>query len=232
MPISTGSKSMQGGNDHDPKFRALAISASPTLFAFGSEAPPLHCFRHGYGCTDLSFMGLLTEVLRKASGTTPERAKKVAEELNGVARRFGLHGYSGGGYGYGSSGTSDDGPVPRRLGGQMLQIFVANDLVDTYVYHSRPFGVPIETTGSVRRWLTKKRGDVAVDGQVRILFHPELFLDGRKGRLFHYSGDWEFFGGDVDMEGSRAAFVQELRKVMQPLLHKGNAALIRERLEG
>jgi len=36
--------------------------------------------------------------------------------------------------------------------------------------------------------------------KVRILFDPAIFLDSSKGQLFHYCGDWEFLGGNVEME--------------------------------
>ena len=55
------------GQDHHPAFRAVAISASCSLNAFGSEAPPLNCFQHGYSCSDLSFRGLLDNLLRTLS---------------------------------------------------------------------------------------------------------------------------------------------------------------------
>lgn len=205
------------GQDHDPTFRALAISASPTLFSYGSEAPPLHCFRHGYGCTDLSFRGLLVKVLRDSCEVSEHYAGSLADQLAAVAHRFGIQGHNFG---------NRTATAPKRLGGHMLQIFIACSEVDKLVYHSLPFGLPIDSTKSVRNWLAGNEN--AVDGQVRILFNPEVFIDPNRARLYHYCGDWEFLGGSPDMEGSRAAFVLELRKILQPVLK--NAAQVRRKL--
>lgn len=103
----------------------------------------------------------------------------------------------------------------KRLGGHMLQIFISKKVVKKYVYHSKAFGIPIDTELDV--WLaTPEAVGKELDGQVRILFDPELFLTD-KGRLFHYCGDWEFLGGDEEMKDSRAAFVAEIRRVLAPV---------------
>lgn len=86
LQTSFASASLQG-QDHDPWFRSLAISASPTLFAFGSEAPPLHCFREGYGCTDLSFRGLLTSLLKDVCKIHIQKAQDLVRELSDVGAR-------------------------------------------------------------------------------------------------------------------------------------------------
>lgn len=206
------------GQDHDPRFRELAISASPALFAFGSEAPPLHCFRTGYGCSDVSFRKLLVELLRDTCGTNEVAAIACADELCDVALRFGLRDDIYRDYTRPAKSTLTR---PPRLGGQMLQIFIAREEVDKLVYHSHPFGTPIESTKSVKEWLANPgtpNNPAGVDGQVRILCDPRVFMDPRRGRIYHYSGDWEFFGGSLDMPDSRAAFVAALRHAMAPLL--------------
>jgi len=217
------------GQDHDPRFRALAISASPSLFASGSEAPPLHCFRRGYGCQDLSFRELLVKLLLDVFRMERSTTCQLVDELVVAALCYGL---PCSGYGTGCQKGRNMG----RLGGQMLQIFVARTEVDRIAYHSRPMGVPVRETRSVREWLASpwsqkrcKEGQL-VDGQVRILFRPEVFIDPKRGRLFHYCSDWEFLGGDPDMEGSRAAFVVELRKLLAPVLRSQDASSVKERL--
>eukprot|EP00419_Tripos_fusus_P054588 CAMPEP_0172806666 /NCGR_PEP_ID=MMETSP1075-20121228/6499_1 /TAXON_ID=2916 /ORGANISM="Ceratium fusus, Strain PA161109" /LENGTH=346 /DNA_ID=CAMNT_0013645493 /DNA_START=194 /DNA_END=1234 /DNA_ORIENTATION=- len=208
--------------DHDPAFRALGLSTSVTLFAFGSEAPPLHCFRHGYGLFDLSFRGLLVQVLFDALDVRKERAEQLADALDAVGNRFGL---CPGGYG----SHSRDNTRPSRLGGQMLQMFVRRGEVDRLSYHSQPFGVPINTTQSVEHWLAGKSTE-QIDGQARLLGDPRVFTDPARGQIFHYAGDWEFHGGSPSMEGSRAAFVLELRRVLAKGLWDQTRATIRARL--
>eukprot|EP00931_Biecheleriopsis_adriatica_P086193 TRINITY_DN60905_c0_g1_i1.p1 TRINITY_DN60905_c0_g1~~TRINITY_DN60905_c0_g1_i1.p1 ORF type:complete len:542 (-),score=112.58 TRINITY_DN60905_c0_g1_i1:68-1651(-) len=210
--------------DSLPSFRKLAICASPTIFAFGSEAPPLRCFRHGYGIPaplrDLT-RDLLCEVVGASKKRPPESVHTCMGQLTRLATKFGLVAYDA----CGAAG-------PNRLGGQMLQIFIRREEVDHMVYNSLPFGVPIPTD-SVHRWLAGDDPQHDVDGQVRILMRPEVFLDASRGRIFHYAGDWEFHGGSPDMEGSRAAFVQQLRKILQPLLSAvSTPAELRKRLTG
>jgi hypothetical protein len=207
--------------DNLPSFRKLAICASPTLFAFGSEAPPLDCFRHGYGIP--APLGDLTcNLLIAATGKTSEDLQTCLKDLVDLAGKFGLmtHGY-----------CNASGNGPNRLGGQMLQIFVHRREVDDIVYNSLPYGVPIETE-SVHQWLSGNDPQHEVDGQVRMLMRPDVFLDESRGRIFHYSGDWEFLGGSPDMEGSRAAFVQALRKILMPVLSSVSPVEMRNRLTG
>jgi len=218
----------EGANHADclPSFRKLAICASPTIFAFGSEAPPLDCFRHGYGIP-APLHELTRDLLCTVAGVSKKRGRaeavtvdKCVEQLSQLAKKFGLIGY-----GHASSQTDS----PNRLGGQMLQIFIHRKEVDNMVYNSLPFGVPIPTA-SAKRWLAGEDPQHKVDGQVRILMRPEVFMDSARGRIFHYAGDWEFHGGNPNMEGSRAAFVQELRKILRPLLSSFSPADLRLRL--
>merc|ERR1719181_2432181 len=75
--------------DNLPSFRRLAICASPTLFAFGSEAPPLNCFRHGYGIP--APLGQLTrDLLFDATGTPKEELNSCMRKFGELCRSFGL----------------------------------------------------------------------------------------------------------------------------------------------
>jgi len=205
--------------DNLPCFRRLAICASPTLFAFESEAPPLDCFRHGYGIP-APLSELTRDLLCEATGLAKDSLTEYLTELGKLAQKFGLIDCF--------TGNSRD---PNRLGGQMLQIFIHCSEVDQMVYNSLPYGVPIPTD-SVEQWLAGKDSSHKVDGQVRILMRPEVFLDESRGRIYHYCGDWEFLGGSPDMEGSRAAFVQELRTILRPALETIRPADMRMRLLG
>merc|ERR1712012_991043 len=93
-----------------------------------------------------------------------------------VGARHGLcvHAYSSGGNATNSSDTV--------LLGYMLQIFVHKSVVEQFAYPSQPMGIPIKR--SISDYITKD--GVAADGQARILFHPNLFLDPSLVRLYHY----------------------------------------------
>jgi len=73
-----------------PSFRRFAICASPTIFAFGSEAPPLDCFRQGYGIP-AQLNQLIQDLLQNATGKNVSH--KCMEQLSRLAKRFGLVAY-------------------------------------------------------------------------------------------------------------------------------------------
>lgn len=216
-------RNSEGAKHQDclPSYRKLAICASPTLFAFGSEAPPLDCFRHGYGIP-APLRELTRDLLCQATSLPKEELEECVKSLSELAGAFGLIGYD--------VKTTNQGSR-NRLGGQMLQIFVHRHEVDQMVYNSLPYGVPIPTD-SVERWLAGEDPHHAVDGQVRMLLYPEVFLNEARGQIFHYCGDWQYLGGSPDMEGSRAAFVLALRKVLHPVLSQIDPALMRSNLTG
>jgi hypothetical protein len=147
---------------------------------------------------------------------------KCMQDMADLATKFGLmaHEY-----------CSTSEKRPNRLGGQMLQIFIHRSEVEHSVYNSLPYGVPIPTD-SVDRWLAGEDPQHQVDGQVRILVYPDIFLDHSRGRIFHYCGDWEFLGGSPDMEGSRAAFVVALRDILRPVLSTVSPEDMRKKLTG
>eukprot|EP00928_Gymnodinium_smaydae_P097207 TRINITY_DN8746_c0_g6_i1.p1 TRINITY_DN8746_c0_g6~~TRINITY_DN8746_c0_g6_i1.p1 ORF type:complete len:522 (+),score=73.61 TRINITY_DN8746_c0_g6_i1:72-1637(+) len=225
----------QGKKDHDPEFRKLALSVSPTLFAFGSEAPPLQCFRNGYGCTDLSFRNLLVETLRVACGSHVD-VDTLADELSELAEEYGLFADA---Y-YKKKAASQKNRLP--MGGQMLQIFVARAEVDAVAYRSHAYGVPVETSTPISQWLTQEGrtgkkvktvgADARIDGQARLLFHPEMFSNPSRGRIYHYCGDWQFFGGDEHVPGSRGAMILKLRELLRPYIQLEDKDALRRRLSG
>merc|ERR1712232_1093153 len=89
----------------------------------------------GYGCRDLSFRGLLVALLHDVCAIPESAAGKLVDQLAEVGARFGLDvsGYS----------TGVQTKV-HRLGGQMLQIFIPKEDINRLVYHSRPYGIPME----------------------------------------------------------------------------------------
>eukprot|EP00047_Mylnosiga_fluctuans_P014185 m.36148 g.36148 ORF g.36148 m.36148 type:complete len:704 (-) comp5375_c0_seq2:2188-4299(-) len=160
------------GQDHNPAFRAVAISVSNSLFGFGSEAPPISCFRGGYSCTDLSFRQALLNILTSC-GLPAAMLTDVADNVVRVAKEFGMGGNyaplpterssasGGGGRGRGHGrkfARYDPGPAhgyapPLPNQGHMLQIFVHKDTVDHVAYQSHAMGVPVETTEPLSSFL-------------------------------------------------------------------------------
>mmetsp|Transcript_4418 Transcript_4418/g.7623 ORF Transcript_4418/g.7623 Transcript_4418/m.7623 type:complete len:475 (-) Transcript_4418:140-1564(-) len=227
--------SRRGVQDHDPGYRLVGLSVSVTLFAFGSEAPPLRCFRHGYGCMDVQFRQLLADLLVEAGGVKKSVAEECVDKLVELAYAYGLPEapYAKNYTHYRAPQQQPEGgeKKPPRLGGQMLQIFVAKSEVDNWAYHAHPYGHPYETDARMEEWLAGKKGP-AIDGQARLLCNPQLLSDPKRARVYHYAGDWQFHGGDPEMEGSRAAFVLDMRKALAPVLGAVDKATLEKRLCG
>lgn len=192
-----------GGNDHDTSFRGVGLSLSCSLFASGSEAPPLSCFKAGYSCTDLSFRKLLIDSLG-GNGL----AENLADAVVDIGERHGLpvQGYES------QSPTSSQRPQRSELTGYMLQIFVHRSIVEKYAYPSQPYGLPMP--GGILEYIEKGN---AADGQARLYFHPQVMLDPRRARLFHYCARPSQSSLDPAVPSSRGALIKELRKALEPL---------------
>merc|ERR1712032_63560 len=207
-------------------------------FAGRSEAPPLQCFRHGYGCGDVSFRELLIGLLVQAGDIDKKTAGELADRFSKIASRYGLPQYSTCGHAIRHCGRDGEEKAPVRLGGQMLQLFIHRDIVDALVYRSHPYGVPYKTKVPVSEWLAGQNTDSTkndkgipesnVDGQVRIIFVPEIFANPSLARVYHYCGDWQFFGGSEDDEGSRARLAVEVREILSTILNGSSVAKARK----
>lgn len=205
-------------SDHDTRFRACAISATPSLFGYGSEAPPLQCFRAGYGCGDVSFRALLVGIINEGCGTTQQNSETIVDDICKVGAKYGLmvSNYTKGGMPCGGQSYN------HQLGGQMLQIFVSLKEVEKLVYRSHAYGYPHEDQKRISEWLYPPASPDwrdPIDGQVRIVCRPDALVDPSRARIYHYCANWEFFGGRAEDEGSRAAFVQDLRKILEPVMN-------------
>eukprot|EP00052_Salpingoeca_macrocollata_P017762 m.145305 g.145305 ORF g.145305 m.145305 type:complete len:295 (-) comp20489_c5_seq2:31-915(-) len=58
-----------------------------------------------------------------------------------------------------------------------------------------------------------------VQGQARLFMHPDVFLDSKRAKMYHYCANMTFFNTDPDTKGSRAAFLQELRAMLKEIFH-------------
>mmetsp|Transcript_69993 Transcript_69993/g.182244 ORF Transcript_69993/g.182244 Transcript_69993/m.182244 type:complete len:535 (+) Transcript_69993:436-2040(+) len=222
----TDLKSLQNiallSQDHSAGFRALGLSTSCSIFASGSEAPPLSCFMSGYSCTDLSFHSLLVMFLKQycqCAGKGSKSAKTIADELVEIAERHKLPTSA-----YGESGGAGKRKVRKsaalaatsELSGYMLQIFVRRDIVETFAYPSHAMGVPIP--GGIADY-TMVSGSKA-DGQARVLFHPPTFLDSSKVQMFHYCARPLQSCMSATVPESRGSLIKQLRRVLRPVLKR------------
>jgi hypothetical protein len=225
--------------DHNPEFRALAISASCSLFGFGSSAPPLSWFRSGYSCVDLSFRNTLENVLQEC-GLPRAQLDTVITNIIEVSNRYGLVGNYAKPTERGTARA--DSMLDKSAcnnAGHMLQIFVRKDLVDHIAYRSHPKGIPIVSPVPISAFLrgegtppATRVGDASgpCNGQARVFMHPTIFTDPKSSIIYHYCANEAFMSPDPATPGSRGAYVQELHAALAPLL--GSADSLRRTHRG
>jgi len=205
----------EGGKDSSVAFRALGLSASCSVFASSSEAPPLQCFQTGYSC-HASFRQLLIDFLLLCARGTKRQAEGMADAVVSAGRRHGLD-------------TGCFSRIPsggKQLTGYMLQIFVHRSIAERHVYPSKPYGTPI-----AQRILDYVGGEKKrADGQARIFFHPPTFVDPKKTRLFHYCARPLQSCMDGGIAASRGSLIQDLEKALQPLFASATPDTIAKRL--
>jgi hypothetical protein len=166
------------GQDHDPSFREVAISCSLSLHSPSSEVPPIRYFEKGFSCDDVNFFEILLSLLLRL-GADPGRADALALAIADIGDAYNLGGYL---FRNPNNVPQDESYAP----GQMLQIFIRVDCVDDIAYGCQPFGEYDELLNPLSEYMT--RAD-APDGQARIFWHPSLFLDPTKTKVYHYAGD-------------------------------------------
>ena len=97
-----------------------------------------------------------------------------------------------------------------QLPGYMLQLFVHKSVAEQHAYPSQAMGIPI--AGSITKYLAK---DGCADGQARVYFDPQTFLDPRKGRVFHYCARPS---QGMARSASSTPFLRALRSAIAPLV--------------
>lgn len=188
------------GQDHDPNFRAVAISTSVGLHGSGSEAPPTSSFQMGYGCTDLSFTEITASLL-ESLGASRSSALDMVKQIATTAASHNIA-YSNL-YDPSASGANNG------TAGHMLQIFIRADCVDDVAYGSEAFGVYNANYNPLSRYLMR---DKEPSGQARVFWHPTLFNDPTKVKIYHYAAD------PKNTPAKRLEFHAALRRVLKPLL--------------
>ena len=98
----------------------------------------------------------------------------------------------------------------------MLQIFIRTDCVDDVAYGSHAMGVWDDTLNPPSSALRQKKSP---DGQARIFWHPSLFLDPTKCKVYHYSANPKSHGQN------RLAMQKELEVALAPVLGTVHGAL-------
>jgi len=185
------------GRDHHPSFRRVALSVMCSLASTGPEACVAMVFIAGYSCKDLSFRGVLENLLESCYVPRP-KVKKLADDIITLSEKHGLD-------------VSQFGGKPCKSGkaGHLLQIFIKRHLVDRLVYAAKPYGPVDEDRMPISQWMNSDRSFAT--GQARIVAHPKFFMQANSVRMFVASADPTF-------HKNRKAFQAELVRLLGMIL--------------
>jgi len=184
------------GQDHNPEFRAVAICASTSLVSRDPEATPKDCFLSGYSCSDLSFIGVLEQLL-KSCHVPVKSVKALAKAIVSLSEKHGL-----------DVSQFKGKRCASGKSGHLLQIFIKREMIDQYLYSAHPFGV---VDGTRMPTSSAMGSDDVIVGQVRIVCNPQVFMRATLVRMFTYSADPTF-------HANRAIFQEELTALLEPIV--------------
>mmetsp|Transcript_96603 Transcript_96603/g.277409 ORF Transcript_96603/g.277409 Transcript_96603/m.277409 type:complete len:632 (+) Transcript_96603:72-1967(+) len=185
--------------DHNPEYRKVAISTMCSSVALGPEASTPVVFLAGYSERDLSFLGVLENLLESCF-VPRSTIKRLAADIVALSEKHGLDVSQFGGKGC-ESGRA----------GHMLQIFIRRDLVDQLAYAAVPYGAVDKKRHPISKWLNS---DSNMNfGQARIVAHPKFFMQASCVRMHVVSADPCF-------HASRPEFQEELTSLLGVILSK------------
>lgn len=191
------------GRDHDPRFRAVAISVTTSLLAIDMEAPPKSCWFAGYSCADVSFFGVLENLL-VSCGVPDSKKTALAKAIVALSEKHSLD-------------VSQFKGKPNKSGktGHLLQIFVKRSLVNKYAYASLPFGVKDTKRPDLEAAM---EGTGPIQGQARVVTNPSVFMRSQAVRMYVYSADSTF-------HANRPLFQKEMTELLDPIIGTKEARL-------
>lgn len=172
--------------DHHPSYRKVGLSVMCSLIATGPEASPPAVFISGYSCRDLSFRGVLENILE--SCYVPRgKVKKLADEIIKLSEVHGLD-------------VTQFGGKPCKSGraGHILQIFIKRNLVDKLTYAAKPYGPIDHERMPISSWINS--GKNVQYGQARVVAHPKNFLRATQVRMHVVSADPTFHRQRLDFQ--------------------------------
>jgi len=183
--------------DHHPDFRRVGLSVMCSLASTGPEACVAMVFIAGYSCKDLSFRGVLENLLE--SCYVPRvKVRKLADEIIAMSEKHGLD-------------VSQFGGKACQSGkaGHLMQLFIKRKLVDKLVYAAKPYGPVDDERMPISKWLDSNSSTQV--GQARVLAHPKYFMQANCVRMFVASADPTF-------HRNRQAFQNELIQKLSLIL--------------
>lgn len=182
-------KFAESKRDHHPDFRRVGLSVMCSLASTGPEACTAMVFVSGYSCKDLSFKGVLENLLESCY-VPKKKVKQLANEIIAMSEKHGLD-------------VSQFGGKPCQSGkaGHLMQLFIKRDLVDKLVYAAKPYGPLDDERMPISKWMDSNSSFQV--GQARVVAHPKYFMQANCVRMFVASADPTF-------HKNRQAFQSEL----------------------
>lgn len=183
--------------DHHPDFRRVGLSVMCSLASTGPEACVAMVFIAGYSCKDLSFRGVLENLLENCY-VPRAKVRNLANEIITMSEKHGLD-------------VSQFGGKACQSGkaGHLMQLFIKRRLVDKLVYAAKPYGPVDEERMPISQWLDSDKSTQV--GQARVLAHPKYFMQANCVRMFVASADPTF-------HRNRQAFQHELIQKLSLIL--------------
>ncbi|CAK9035203.1 unnamed protein product [Durusdinium trenchii] len=145
-------------SDHAHEYRALAVSAFSSCFASGGYTRSMQRYMmQGFPSGTSNYVKKLIDDLLSAVGIDqPDVIPTLRSRILAAGKAQGLEAL-----------------------GQVLQIFLHDSVVDAFAYGSQPLGALAPRGLPVSAWL---RQQCPIEGQVRLVPHPDLFLAGATPR--------------------------------------------------
>lgn len=153
-------------NDHNPKWIAVGVSASPSLYS-NNEAPPYQVFQYGYtggGGTKEAAVSIVMRLLRDLQINNTDLPAQIVETGNEIF---------------------------RGLGGSILQIAIHQSVVQKYMFLSEAYGNnPIMNDQFASLY---RNASYNTKLQSRVIMNPMVFLNPEAGKIYHYAWKQDLF---------------------------------------
>ena len=183
-------------SDRASEYRSLAVSAFSSCFASGGYAKSIQQYMwEGFPSGTANYVNKLIEDLLSTAGiaTEPDLLSTLKSRINNIGKEYGL---------------------TKSPPGQILQIFVHKSVVDAFAYGAQPLGALAPRGIPVTQWLQQQ---CPLEGQVRLVPHPDLFLDYDSGR--RERGLVQIFDSCPSRDIDKLALRRELQAVLRPFLN-------------
>eukprot|EP00438_Fugacium_kawagutii_P028007 Skav236478 [mRNA] locus=scaffold1440:95236:97566:+ [translate_table: standard] len=184
-------------SDRADEYRSLAVSAFSSCFASGGYGGSMQQFLwEGFPSGASDHVNKQIEDLISSAGITNDRnlLSSLASRIRDVGNTHGL------------------GTGPK---GQVLQIFVHKSVVNAFAYGAQPLGALAPRGIPLTEWLQQQ---CPLEGQVRLVPHPDLFLAANEANVAGHRGLVKIFDFCPSRDIDKLTLRHELQVLLRPHL--------------